>query len=65
MQRLLEPAVRAAQSCWRFVPLTVQERFVTELGRDLRSGDWDREYGALRRLATFDGSLRLVVGCER
>lgn len=61
-ERLLDPAVRAAQSLWSFGPATVQERFVTELGRDLQTGAWDREHGELRGLAEFDGGLRLVIG---
>jgi SAM-dependent methyltransferase len=61
-ERLLDPAVREAQSIWSFGPATVQDRFVAELGRDLQSGAWDREHGKLRRLAEFDGGLRLVIG---
>lgn len=61
-ERLLDPAVRAAQSAWRFVPPHVQERFVAELGHDLDSGVWDRKYGALRHCPKFVGSLRLVIG---
>jgi hypothetical protein len=61
-ERLLDPAVRAAQSLWGFGPAKAQERFVAELARDLQSGAWDREHGHLRGLAEFDGGLRLVIG---
>lgn len=61
-ERLLEPGARLANSAWSFVSPEVAERFVTTLGRDLADGSWDRRYGQLRRMPTFDGSLRLLVG---
>jgi len=57
----LDPAVRAGQSAWGFVPAAVQDRFVTRLRDDLASGEWDARYGRWRSEPSFDGSLRLVV----
>ncbi|WP_293900122.1 class I SAM-dependent methyltransferase [Phenylobacterium sp.] len=61
-ERLLEPAVRRAQSSWGFVPPEVEPRFVETLSADLASGRWDELNGAWRRLPAYEGSLRLVVG---
>jgi SAM-dependent methyltransferase len=60
-ERLLEADVRGAQSAWGFVDTRVQKRFVKTLGEDLRSGQWDRQYGAWRQKPSFEGSLRLIV----
>ena len=60
-ERLLDPAVRAAQSAWHFVEQAARERAIERLRADLDSGEWDRRFGALRTQATFDGSLRLIV----
>ena len=61
-ESFLDPAVRAAQSSWRFVPEGVEERFVAALTADLASGRWDDRYGRLRTQPTFAGALRLVIG---
>ncbi len=60
-ERMLDPAVRAAQSSWRFVGPDVELRFVATLSADLAGGVWDHKYGALRSQPTFDGGVRLVV----
>lgn len=60
-ERLLEPAVRQACSAWSFVAPGVVARFLEHLGRDLASGEWDRQHGALRRQPHFLGSLKLLV----
>lgn len=60
-ERLLDPAVRLAQSSWRFVAPEAEQRFVETLSADLASGAWDARYGHLRTQATFDGGLRLVI----
>ena len=60
-ERMLDPAVRAAQSGWGFVSPDVEPRFVAALSADLASGAWDRKYGALRTQPTFDGGGRLVI----
>jgi hypothetical protein len=38
---------------------------VTEVGRDLKDGTWDRRYGHLRSLDEYDVGLRLIVGKPR
>lgn len=60
-ERLLDPAVRKAQSAWGFVEPAAEARFAERLAADLASGAWDARYGALRAAPTFEGSLRLVV----
>jgi SAM-dependent methyltransferase len=60
-ERLLDPAVRAAQSMWPLLPAGAEERIVARLDAELRSGAWDAEHGYLRDLAEYDGALRLVV----
>lgn len=59
---LLDPAVRAAQSSWRFLPDGVEQRFVAALSADLASGRWDDRHGHLRTQPWLEGALRLVVG---
>ncbi|MGF7239319.1 MAG: class I SAM-dependent methyltransferase [Frankia sp.] len=60
-ERLLEPAVRSAQSGWAFVDPAATRRGVERLRADLSSGAWDARYGALRAQPEFAGSLRLVT----
>jgi hypothetical protein len=60
-ERLLEPAVRRAQSAWGFVEHGAEQRAVEALRGALASGDWDRRFGALRTQPEFEGSLRLIV----
>ena len=60
-ERMVDPAVRAAQSVWNFVPAAVVARFEADLRRDLASGAWDKKYGSIRSEPMFHGSLRLVV----
>lgn len=60
-ERLLDRAARQACSSWSFVEPSVIERFEAALAADLASGAWDAEYGWLRTLPQYDGSLRLVV----
>lgn len=61
-ERFLDSAVRAAQSSWGFLPPEVEARLVETLGADLANGRWDDLYGDWRRLPTYEGSLRLIVG---
>ncbi|MEW5684369.1 MAG: methyltransferase domain-containing protein [Pseudomonadota bacterium] len=61
-ERLLDPAVRAAQSSWRFMPEGAEARFVEAFSADLASGAWDERHGHLRTQATFESSMRLIVG---
>jgi SAM-dependent methyltransferase len=60
-EKLLDPAVRSAQSVWPLLEAGVEERIVARLAEDLESGAWDARHGHLRALQRFDGSLRLVV----
>jgi SAM-dependent methyltransferase len=57
----LDPAVRAAQSGWHGLPAGAENRAVTTLAADLASGAWDERHGHWRRLADYDGGLRLIV----
>ena len=60
-ERMLDPAVRHAQSAWGFVDGTVEARFVARLAADLDSGAWDERHGHLRELPAYPGSLRIIV----
>ena len=60
-ERLLDPAVRRAQSSWGFVEPGVEQRFEASLAADLASGAWDARYGSWRERPSYDGSLRLIV----
>lgn len=60
-ERLLDPAVRRAQSSWNFVDPAVEPRFVAQLSADLASGAWDARYGHWRTMPTYDGSRRLII----
>jgi len=60
-EALLDPAVRASQSMWTLLAPGVEERIVGRLAQALDSGDWDAEHGHLRRMDSFEGSLRLVI----
>jgi len=61
-ERMLDPAVRRAQSSWGFVDPEVEPRFVAQLSADLESGRWDERYGHWRTLPQYEGSVRLLVG---
>lgn len=61
-ERLLDPAVRKAQSSWAFMPPGAEARFVEALSADLKSGRWDQRHGHLRTQPTFESSMRLIVG---
>ena len=61
-ERLLDPAVRKAQSSWGFIDEGVEARFVESLSKDLASGRWDERYGHFRTQPAFEGALRLIVG---
>jgi SAM-dependent methyltransferase len=60
-ERMLDPAVRQAQSGWGFIDADVAARSVERLRVALESGEWDRKYAALRTQPAYVGSLRLVV----
>ena len=60
-ERVLDQHARRATSGFARMTPAVVERVVTELERDLKSGDWDRRYGHLRQLDSDDVGLRLIV----
>jgi SAM-dependent methyltransferase len=60
-EQMLEPEVRRSQSAWGFVDGQIQEQFVKTLEGDLKSGEWEKRHGHLRKQPYFDGSLRLIV----
>jgi SAM-dependent methyltransferase len=60
-ERLLDPAVRSAQSVWALLEPGVERRIVERLAAALESGSWDAEHGHLRAQESFDGALRLVI----
>lgn len=60
-ERVLDPAVRAAISGFARQPNDIVQRVVSDIERDLKSGQWDRKYGHLRNLNEFDAGLRIIT----
>jgi SAM-dependent methyltransferase len=60
-ERMLDPAVRRAQSAWSFVDADAQSRFTESLRADLASGAWDERHGHLRTQPEFVGSIRILI----
>ena len=60
-ERVLDPDARAATSGFARMPITVVDRVVSEIARDLEEGLWDDRHGELRSLDALDVGLRLVV----
>jgi hypothetical protein len=60
-EKLLDPAIRSAQSMWVMLEPGVEERLVHRLAVALESGAWDAEHGHLRQQDAYDGALRLVI----
>ena len=60
-EAFLDPAVRAAQSMWRFIDPTEFTTGAKRLAADLETGAWDARHGALRTQPTYGGSLRLLT----
>lgn len=60
-ERVLDANARAATSGFARMPTNVVNRVVSEVSRDLASGEWDDRYGHLRELDALDVGLRLVV----
>ena len=60
-ERVLDAEARAATSGFARMPAAVVDRVVSEVGRDLANGQWDRRHGFLRGVETFDVGLRLIV----
>lgn len=59
----LDPAVRASISSFALMEESALIRGITQLESDLNSGVWDKRFGHLRSLDTFDGGYRLVATC--
>lgn len=57
----LDPAVRSASSPWHQMPQSMVNAALTRLEDDLRSGAWDRRYGALRTRPVLDVGMRVVI----
>jgi hypothetical protein len=60
-ERVLDQAARAATSGFARMPAAVVARVIEAVRHDLESGAWDRRYGHLRELESYDAGLRLVV----
>jgi SAM-dependent methyltransferase len=60
-EAMLHPLVRSSQSIWELLEPPAVEAIFDRLARDLGSGRWDKEHGALRERASYEGSLRLVI----
>jgi SAM-dependent methyltransferase len=60
-ERLLDPAARLACSSWSFIDAAATARFEAALAADLASGAWDAEWGQLRSMPEYNGSIRLVI----
>jgi SAM-dependent methyltransferase len=60
-ERVLDANARAATSGFARMPASVVDRVVSEVSRDLASGQWDDRHGHLRRLDSLDVGLRLVI----
>lgn len=56
-----DPTVQAGMSWLALLPPEVRRRGAAHLMSDLASGEWDRRYGHLRRLAEFDGGYRIAI----
>ena len=61
----LDHSTHAGASALKQVDHAALDRGLEKLRADLESGEWDRRYGHLRELESFDCGLRLVVGQPR
>lgn len=59
-ERVLDAKVRSAISGFSRQPNEVVQRVVSDIERDLMSGQWDKKYGHLRNLSNFDVGLRII-----
>jgi SAM-dependent methyltransferase len=60
-EAFLEKEIRLAQSAWGFLSDDVQTCLVKRLEDDLKSGEWEKQYGHYRTEPFFTGALRLIV----
>ncbi len=61
----LDPEVRLGSSCLRQAEPEVVQAGLARLEADLRSGEWEQNYGHLLGLQDFDCGLRLVIGLNQ
>jgi hypothetical protein len=64
-ERVLDPHARQATSGFARMTPSIVNRVVKRLEHDLDSGAWDRRYGQLRGLRSYDVGLRLIVNTPR
>lgn len=60
-ERVLDARARNATSGFARLDPAITRRVEEAVRRDLASGAWDRRYGHLRRLDSFDAGLRLIT----
>lgn len=60
-QRVLDPTARQGTSAFALIEPSVVDRVAAAVAADLADGSWDRRYGHLHDLASFDAGMRLVV----
>jgi SAM-dependent methyltransferase len=60
-EEYLKPRRRAAMSGFAQIPQTAIESGLERLSHDLRVGAWDRRFGELRSMESFDGGYRLLI----
>ncbi|HWU45041.1 MAG TPA: methyltransferase domain-containing protein [Bdellovibrio sp.] len=65
-ERVLDPVARAATSGFSRQSADFIQRVASNVEHDLKSGEWDRKYGYLRKLDEFDVGLRIITAeCAR
>jgi SAM-dependent methyltransferase len=57
----LDPEIRAGMSAFALMEPSVVDRGIARLKADLESGEWDRRFGHLRALESWDGCYRILV----
>jgi SAM-dependent methyltransferase len=60
-ERVLYARARQGTSGFARLPSEVVARVAAEVERDLADGSWDRRYGHLRQLDTYDAGMRLII----
>lgn len=60
-EAFLEEEVRLSQSAWSFVPGDITAKRLKAFSEALKSGEWDRKYGAFRKKPSFTCALRLII----
>jgi SAM-dependent methyltransferase len=61
-ERVLDADARAATSGFARMPAEVIARVEAAVRRDLADGTWERRWGQLRKLESYDVGLRLIRG---